>query len=67
MIEVFVNGQASRYEDGVSVATLLESLGRKPLGLAVEVNLEVIPRSLHGQTLLKSGDRIEIIHMVGGG
>lgn len=67
MIEIFVNGQATPYEDGVTVAVVLESLGRKPLGLAVEVNLEVIPRSLHAETLLKTGDRVEIVHMVGGG
>jgi sulfur carrier protein len=67
MIEIHVNGQPARFEEGFTVAALLDSLGRKPLGLAVEVNREVVPRSLHGETRLRTGDRVEIVHMVGGG
>lgn len=67
MIQVTVNGTSESVGEGTTVAGLLESLGRKPLGLAIEVNLEVVPRSEHALRLLRAGDRIEIVHMVGGG
>ena len=67
MIDVVVNGSPEQVREGFTVAELLERLGKKPLGLAVEVNQEVVPRSRHAETRLRSGDRVEIVHMVAGG
>lgn len=67
MIQVTVNGTPESVGEGTTIAGLLEQLGRKPLGLAVEVNREVVPRSEHAFTRLRAGDRVEIVHMVGGG
>jgi thiamine biosynthesis protein ThiS len=67
VIDIYVNGNLESVEETLTVAQLLEQLGRKPLGLAVEINREVIPRSLHETTGFKPGDRVEIVHMVGGG
>ena len=64
---VLLNGQSQTLDANSTVADVLERLGRKPLGLAVEINREVIPRSRHADTIVKEGDRIEIVHMVGGG
>ena len=67
MIHIHLNGQAEQVPSQTSVADLLERLGRKPIGLAVEVNRDVIPRSRHASTYVVEGDRVEIVQMVGGG
>ncbi|MGC8466923.1 MAG: sulfur carrier protein ThiS [Acidithiobacillus sp.] len=64
---VMVNGQPHELRDGVNVAELLEQLEFAGQRVAVELNREVVPRSLHPQTLLREGDRLEIIRAVGGG
>lgn len=67
MIQIVVNGQAETVSENLTVADLLAKLGRAPQGLAVEINREVVPRSLHAETRFSEGDRVEIVHMVGGG
>lgn len=66
-IHVFLNGQQRQVAAGITVADLLAELGRPPVGIAVEINQEVVPRSEHVSRQLADGDRIEIVHMVGGG
>ncbi len=46
---------------------LLAALDLNPRKVAVELNLEIVPRSLYAQTALADGDRIEIVHFIGGG
>jgi sulfur carrier protein len=46
---------------------LITELGLDPRKVAVERNLEIVPRSLHADTALADGDRIEIVQFVGGG
>ncbi len=46
---------------------LLESLGLDPAKIAVERNLEIVPRSTYGEVALAHGDRLEIVHFIGGG
>lgn len=46
---------------------LVEELGFDPRKVAVERNLEIVPRSLHAETVLEDGDRIELVQFVGGG
>lgn len=51
----------------ISVAGLLDQLSLEPKKIAVERNLEIVPKSLYGETALSEGDRIEIVQFVGGG
>ncbi len=66
-IEVAINGEARSVPQGTTVAALLRELGKEPKYLAVERNLELIPRSRHAECVLLSGDQIEIVTLVGGG
>ncbi len=50
-----------------TVLGLVESFGLKPQKIAVERNLEIVPRSAYGEVALAEGDRIEIVNFVGGG
>lgn len=65
-MQLTVNGEARRSE-ARSLAALVEELGLDPLKVAVERNLEIVPRSLYVATPLSEGDRIEIVHFIGGG
>ena len=67
MIEITVNGEARRASAGASVADLLATLGLPSAKVAVERNLEIVPRSRFAEAALAPGDRIEIVHFVGGG
>jgi thiamine biosynthesis protein ThiS len=62
-----VNGEARDAPDGATIAALVALLGLDKRKLAVERNLEIVPRSAFGATLLADGDRIEIVAFVGGG
>ena len=62
-----VNGQPQEIDAGASVATLLEVLGVTQAHVAVELNLQVVPRARHPQTVLREGDRLEVVTLVGGG
>ena len=62
-----VNGEERAFDTVRTVAELIVSLGLSPLKVAVERNLEIVPRSVYGVTDLADGDRIEIVHFIGGG
>ena len=66
-MEITVNGQSRHVEPGATVAALLETLGLDPRQLAVERNLELVPRAEHAATALSPGDRVEVVTLVGGG
>lgn len=65
-MELWVNGEQATVPDGLTVAGLVRHLGIEG-PVAVERNVEVIPRAEHEATVLSAGDRIEIVHFVGGG
>lgn len=65
-MRIEVNGEPRQVEAG-TILGLIEELGLNPRKVAVERNLEIVPRSLHGETALAEGDRIEIVQLVGGG
>ncbi|MFT6916652.1 MAG: sulfur carrier protein [Motiliproteus sp.] len=67
MITVEVNGKSQQLPPGATLELLLQQLALTGKRLAVELNLEVILRSHYPQRLLKTGDRIEIVHAIGGG
>lgn len=66
-ISVRINGKEHRLETHVTVAQLLDTLGFERRKVAVERNLEIVPRSMHEATILANGDRLEIVGFVGGG
>jgi sulfur carrier protein len=67
-----INGEARSFADPTSpaaftLAALIESLSMKSDRVAVELNHEIAPRDRWSQIMLKDGDRLEIVHFVGGG
>ena len=62
-----VNGETRAFEGVADVAGLVAALGLDRRKVAVERNLEIVPRSAYGRTPLAEGDRIEIVHFIGGG
>lgn len=66
-MQLIVNGEPTRLDGPSTVADLVATLGLDPRKVAVERNLEIVPRSLHATTVLSDGDRIEIVQFVGGG
>ena len=66
-MEIFVNGQAHQIESPLSLIQLIDHLGLEPRKMAIERNLEIVPKSAWEQTALNAGDRIEIVQFVGGG
>ena len=66
-VSITVNGEHRRVAAGLTIAQLAEELGLVPEKLAVERNLEVVPRSTLGQVVVEDGDELEIVHFVGGG
>jgi len=67
MIEVEINGVAQRLPADIDLAQLLVRLKLQERRLAIEYNLEVVPRSEYAQVRLKQGDRVEIVNAIGGG
>jgi sulfur carrier protein len=66
-MNIQVNGQGREIAAGSTVANLLGELGVTQPHVAVEVNLEVVPRAEHRDTILNDGDRVEVVTLVGGG
>lgn len=65
-MRIQINGEPREVE-AATIQTLVETLGLDPRKVAVERNLEIVPRSLHAVTALSDGDRIELVQFVGGG
>ena len=61
-----VNGELREVE-AATILELVEELGLDVRKVAVERNLEIVPRSLHATTALADGDRVELVQFVGGG
>ena len=62
-----INGERRTFADLADIAALVAFLGLDARKVAVERNLEIVPRSAYGRTALADGDRIEIVHFIGGG
>ena len=62
-----INGEAKEFEGPVTLAALISTMGLKPDRVAVELNREIVARDQWAQTNLADGDRLEIVHFVGGG
>jgi len=66
-MQIHLNGEAYSLDRVLSLADLVEILGLTGKRLAIELNLDIVPRSQHTETLLSDGDRVEIVHAIGGG
>lgn len=62
-----INGESREFPDQLSLQSLVEHLGMKTDRVAIELNHEIAMRSGWSNTVLKDGDRLEIVHFVGGG
>ena len=66
-MQIILNGEPRTVAPGLSVAALLEVLGIDSRKVAVERNLEIVPKSAFATTALGEDDRLEIVHFIGGG
>ena len=66
-VSITVNGEHKRVPGGQTLAELVTLMGFVPEKVAVERNLEVVPRSTLAQVLVEDGDELEVVHFVGGG
>jgi sulfur carrier protein len=66
-VKITYNGHEREVPDGLTVARFLELLELPTRAIAVELNLEVVPRAKHPERVLSAGDRLEIVTLVGGG
>lgn len=64
---VIVNGEETNCTDGLSLGQFIDQLGLKADRIAVELNRTIAQRKNWNETILRSGDRLEIVHFVGGG
>jgi sulfur carrier protein len=66
-MNIIINGTASEYPDKLSAAELLRALGLADKRLALEINEEIVSRSTYDSHVINPGDRVEIVHAIGGG
>ena len=66
-LSIRINGEHRRMPGGTTLAEMINSLGLDPARVAVERNLEIVPRSTFGDVPVEDGDTYEIVHFVGGG
>ena len=66
-MKITVNGEDRYFDRALSLAGLLTSLGIAGGKVAIERNLEIVPKSAYHEINLSDGDRIEIVHFIGGG
>ena len=66
-MHIQLNGEPYELADGASVADLIERLELAGRRVAVERNLDIVPRSQYASTVLNEGDQLEVVHAIGGG
>ena len=66
-MQIQLNGEPRELAPSTSVLQLLEQLDLVGRRVAVELNLDIVPRSAHATTILQPGDRVEVVHAIGGG
>ncbi len=66
-MEIILNGEPASVPDGTTVADLIERLALSGKRIALEINEDIVPRSQYGERRLQPGDRLEIVHAIGGG
>ncbi|MGO9450172.1 MAG: sulfur carrier protein ThiS [Candidatus Binataceae bacterium] len=66
-LSITLNGEPYQLDGDARLSALIERLKMRPARIAVELNQEVVPKARYGETILKAGDKVEIINFVGGG
>jgi thiamine biosynthesis protein ThiS len=66
-MQLIINGEARRFEGITTLADLVTALQMKGDRIAIELNQQIVSRAAWPETLLHEGDRLEIVHFVGGG
>jgi sulfur carrier protein len=66
-MQIEINGEVRQVADALTVSALLQMLGVGDGPVAVERNREIVPRAEHPSTQLADGDKLEVVHFVGGG
>jgi sulfur carrier protein len=66
-VKIVFNGEPRETPENTTIADLLEQLNLASRHVAVEVNLKVVPRGRHAEHVLREGDRLEVVSLVGGG
>ncbi|SDE42547.1 sulfur carrier protein ThiS [Kordiimonas lacus] len=66
-MQITVNGEVKTLEGNASLHAFLEGLGLDPTKVAVERNLAIVPKSTFSEVMLEDGDKLEIVHFIGGG
>lgn len=66
-MQIILNGESATIAAGSTVAGLLQQLELQDRRVAVELNQDIVVRSAHETTKLQAGDRVEIVHAIGGG
>lgn len=66
-MQISINGESRNVAGDSTLADLLKELGMQPKYVAVERNLELVPRATHADCVLEDGDQLEIVTLVGGG
>ena len=66
-MKITLNGEKYNLETGSNIVDLIEKLGLNIDKLAIERNLEIVPKSKFAMTIIEEGDKLEIVHFIGGG
>lgn len=66
-MHIQLNGEPRELSEGTTLSGLIGQLGLTGKRLAVELNEDIIPRSQHNEQVLTDGDRVELVHAIGGG
>ena len=66
-MDIILNGDSREIPEQTSAAGLLQALGLSGRRLALEINCEIVPRSRFDHHMIQPGDRVEIVHAIGGG
>lgn len=66
-MQIIVNGDQREVTEGLTAEQLVTEMGITGKRIAMEVNLEIVPRSTYTEHVFKAGDKIEVVHAVGGG
>ncbi len=66
-MQIQVNGDSIQVQEGTTISALIDQMELGERRVAVELNLEIVPRSQHTLTVLAENDRVELVHAIGGG
>jgi sulfur carrier protein len=66
-MRIEINGEPREVQEGLTIGTLLDTLGLSERPVAVERNADIVPRAEHASTRLHDGDKLEVVQFVGGG